>query len=148
VVVPVVLPAGIVIEVTVATSVLLLEMPTNVPPVGAAAVNVIVATDVAPATTLVGFKAMEATAGSAAGGGGGGGVGAGGGGVPPLPGPEESGLVSARFGATAMSFEHAPARARSPTRKSRNAIRRGRKGMGSSGKSLELIMRKRGRFRV
>src|SRR4029077_13053109 len=84
----------------------------NVPPVGAAEVSVIVAVEVAPATTLVGFKLIDATAALGGGGGGGGGGGTGGGGFPPppLPGPDESGPTFARFGATARSFEQALAR--------------------------------------
>ena len=131
VVVPVVAPAGIVIDVTDATATLLLDTPTNVPPVGAAADSVIVAIDVAPATTLVGFRTMEETAGSGGGGGGGGG-----GGVPPppLPGPDDAGLATWLLtGATERScFEHPLARARRPASGSRKTRLRGRKDMGIS----------------
>jgi len=59
----VVLPAGTVtLEGTVATAVLLLATPTTVPPEGAAAVNVTVAVEVAPAITSVGLSAIVDTA--------------------------------------------------------------------------------------
>jgi len=113
---PEVLPAGIVSAGgTVATEVLLLVQPTTVPPAGAAPVSVTVATELVPATTSVGLRTIDATAGS-----------------DPPPGPDAAVPIADLDGATDGSSPQPAERIENDAKDSRKVRKRGRKGMGSS----------------